>query len=115
LGRFGGNIYCFKRLSDDVLLSIAKKDISRINLLIKDQNIEIEMQDLELSKLIKSKYLPREGARSILGYIDRNITSGIADLVLGETSFSGKIRVLFDPDQDQAILVANNTIPSREQ
>lgn len=115
LGRFGGNIYCFKRLSDDVLLSIAKKDISRINLLIKDQSIEIEMQDQELSKLIKSKYLPREGARSILGYIDRNITSGIADLVLGETSFSGKIRILFDLDQDQAILVANNTIPSCEQ
>ena len=96
LGRFGGNIYCFQRLSDPVLLSIARKDLLRINDLIADRGISIEMADTDLSAMVASKYVAREGARSILGYIDRNITSGIADVVLTDTPVQGKIMLSFD-------------------
>ena len=96
LGRFGGNIYCFQRLSMPVLEVIAMKDISRINGLLADRMLEIEIARADMQAMLKAKYVVREGARSILGYIDRNITSGIADLVLGESPVNGKIIATFD-------------------
>lgn len=96
LGRFGGNIYCFQRLQPAVLEIIARKDIARINSLIVDRGIELEILEKDLLALIDVKYTPREGARSILGYIDRNITSAIADFVLGDDSVTGKIRITFN-------------------
>lgn len=96
LGRFGGNIYCFRRLQSEVLQVIAKKELARINTLIQDRGLSLAMEPKDLEAMIASKYVPREGARSILGYIDRNITSGIAEVVLGEAAPSGTIRVTFD-------------------
>lgn len=98
LGRFGGNIYCFQRLGMEVLLAISKKDISRINGLISDRGITLTVADDQLEAMIRAKYSPREGARSILGYIDRNITSGIADVVLqgGGSGGNRTIQVTFN-------------------
>jgi ATP-dependent Clp protease ATP-binding subunit ClpB len=96
LGRFGGNIYCFQRLDQTVLSTIARKDIDRINSLVTEHKIEITISDQDLKALIDAKYVPREGARSVLGYIDRNITSGLADLVLGDKLVTGTVVVTFD-------------------
>lgn len=96
LGRFGGNIYCFKRLAKSVLERIGKKDLARINGLIASQGIQIEMPDKDLAAMIDARYVVREGARSILGFIDRNITSGIADIVLGDSVVNGKILVRYN-------------------
>lgn len=98
LGRFGGNIYCFQRLAESVLLKIAKKDIERINQLISDQNIRIEISESELLEMIYDTYSPREGARSVLGYIDRHVTSGIADLVLNDKLPAGTIAISYDKE-----------------
>ncbi len=97
LGRFGGNIYCFQRLHKSVLEAIARKDLNRINNLVVDKNIKLEISEKDLGALIDAKYLPREGARSVLGYIDRHITSGLADLVLGDEAVTGTVQVSFDP------------------
>jgi ATP-dependent Clp protease ATP-binding subunit ClpA len=63
----------------------------RINKLIVGQGLVLEMSDEHLAAMIQDKYVSREGARSILGYIDRNITSGIADVVLADDSAKGRI------------------------
>jgi ATP-dependent Clp protease ATP-binding subunit ClpB len=76
LGRFGGNIYCFQRLGLEVLKSICKKDLARINTLIKGQGLKVEMPDSDITSMIHEKYVVREGARSVLGFIDRNIPPG---------------------------------------
>ncbi len=101
LGRFGGNIYCFQRLQIPVLQVIARKDLARINKLVADRNIQLTIADQDLAAMIDAKYVPREGARSILGFIDRQITSGLADLVLGEGNVTGEIFVTYDPAHDR--------------
>jgi len=105
LGRFGGNIYCFKKLELEVLLSITKKDLSRINSLISDKGIELVADEVCLKELIKRRYVPREGARSILGYIDRNVTSGIADVLLGEDIVTGQIILKYNTEEDRVELL----------
>ena len=96
LGRFGGNIYCFQRLGLEVLKSICKKDLARINTLIKGQGLKVEMPDSDITSMIHEKYVVREGARSVLGFIDRNITSGIAELILGNDRSQGTILATYE-------------------
>jgi ATP-dependent Clp protease ATP-binding subunit ClpB len=105
LGRFGGNIYAFQRLGPDVLEAIALKELTRINSLIREQGINLTMAQSELHAMIKAVYVAREGARSILGYMDRNITSGIADLVLDNSSAKGAIEVKFDASRNAIALI----------
>ena len=96
LGRFGGNIYAFQRLGVEVLTAICAKELARINCLVTEQKIHLVMPQSAMREMIQAVYVPREGARSILGYMDRHITSSIADLVLNETVTQGEIEVLFD-------------------
>jgi len=63
------------------------------------------MAQSELHAMIKAVYVAREGARSILGYMDRNITSGIADLVLDNSSAKGAIEVKFDASRNAIALI----------
>jgi ATP-dependent Clp protease ATP-binding subunit ClpB len=108
LGRFGGNIYSFQRLGVEVLEAIAVKELARINTLIKEQGIRLVMDSVEMRKMVGGVYVAREGARSILGYMDRNITSSIADLVLSDASAHGDLRVSFDPATRAIALVTQD-------
>jgi ATP-dependent Clp protease ATP-binding subunit ClpB len=108
LGRFGGNIYAFQRLGVEVLEAIAVKELARINTLIKEQGIRLVMDSVEMRKMVGGVYVAREGARSILGYMDRNITSSIADLVLSDASARGDLRVSFDPATRAIALVTQD-------
>lgn len=96
LGRFGGNIYAFQRLGVEVLSAIATKELGRINALIADQKMYLDMPQATMREMVQAVYVPREGARSILGYMDRHITSSIADLVLNDRVGEGEIEVAFD-------------------
>ena len=96
LGRFGGNIYAFQRLGVDVLAAIATKELARINNLVVEQKIHLTMPQSAMREMVQAVYVPREGARSILGYMDRHITASIADLVLNESVTQGEIEVQFD-------------------
>jgi len=104
LGRFGGNIYCFQRLNLDVLGAIARKDLTRINGLISERGLQIEMSEEHLSAMIADTYVPREGARSVLGFIDRVITSALADFVLGASPPSGMLLVLYEAGSKRVTL-----------
>ena len=104
LGRFGGNIYAFQRLGVEVLSAIAIKELGRINALIADQKIHLVMPQAAMREMVQAVYVPREGARSILGYMDRHITSSIADLVLNERVREGEIEVSFEGSTKTIVL-----------
>ena len=104
LGRFGGNIYAFQRLGVDVLAAIATKEFARINALVADQKVRLVMPAAAMREMVQAVYVPREGARSILGYMDRHITSAIADLVLSERVSRGEIEVSFDSGNKTIVL-----------
>jgi len=104
LGRFGGNIYAFQRLGVDVLAAIATKELARINTLIAEQRLHLVMLQSSMREMVQGVYVPREGARSILGYMDRHITSSIADLVLNESVTHGDIEVSFDSGSKTIVL-----------
>ena len=104
LGRFGGNIYAFQRLGVDVLTAIATKEFARINALVADQKVRLVMPAAAMREMVQAVYVPREGARSILGYMDRHITSAIADLVLSERVSRGEIEVSFDSGNKTIVL-----------
>ncbi len=108
LGRFGGNIYSFQRLGVEVLEAIATKELARINALVLAQGIRLTMSSAEMRKMLRGVYVAREGARSVLGYMDRNITSSIADLVLNNDSARGDIEVVFDESALSIALRAKN-------
>lgn len=110
LGRFGGNIYCFNRLSTSVLKKIAIKDIARINQLIAERNVTLEISEDTIDRILEDRYQSSEGARSILGYIDRNITSSIADFILESSDLSGALQVTYDGE-----IHLENSIKEREK
>lgn len=108
LGRFMGNIYCFSRLEEEVLLGIAKKDLKRINGLVAKNGVALNMEDADIMDMIHDHYDPTKGARSILGYIDRNITSAIADSILKHGVTGGTINVFYDPEKKTTELAIND-------
>ena len=66
-------------------------------ILVADQKVRLVMPAAAMREMVQAVYVPREGARSILGYMDRHITSAIADLVLSERVLEGESEVAFDP------------------
>lgn len=108
LGRFMGNIYCFDRLKEEVLLNIAKKDLNRINGLVAKNGVALHMEDADIRDMISDHYDATKGARSILGYIDRNITSSIADSILKHGVSSGTINVFYDKEKKSTELAIND-------
>jgi hypothetical protein len=66
------------------------------------------MSSAEMRKMLRGVYVAREGARSVLGYMDRNITSSIADLVLNNDAARGDIEVVFDESALSIALRAKN-------
>jgi hypothetical protein len=73
------------------------KELARINTLVADQRVQLVMSTAAIREMVQGVYVPREGARSILGYMDRHITSAIADLVLSDRVLEGETEVAFDP------------------
>jgi ATP-dependent Clp protease ATP-binding subunit ClpB len=110
LGRFMGNIYCFNRLEDSVLLNIAKKDLNRINGLVAKNGVSLHMEEEDIKDMIADHYDAKKGARSILGYIDRNITSAIADSILKHGVKDGTINVFYDKEKKATVLAINDNV-----
>jgi len=104
LGRFGGNIYAFQRLGFDVLEAIARKEVRRINELVQQQGISLVMEQEDIQQMVKGVYVAREGARSILGYLDRSLTSALADLILREGGMTGEVVARFDTESRRILI-----------
>jgi ATP-dependent Clp protease ATP-binding subunit ClpB len=115
LGRFGGNIYAFQRLGSQVLEAIARKELVRVNGLVKEQGFELVVSDEDLQAMVAGVYVAREGARSILGFIDRSITSAVAEFVLGDTATKGPVRITFDRQEHQVRLTPVGSDTARVQ
>lgn len=104
LGRFNGNIYCFNRLDEMVLGLIAKKDLTRIGKMVEKYGVSLHMDTEDMMAMITDHYDMKKGARSILGYMDRNITSGLADALLKEGLHGGVLQIGYDKETKKPIL-----------
>ncbi len=98
LGRFNGNIYCFKRLEDNVLHKIARKEISRINTVMADRNIVLMIDNQTVQSMIDNHYDAAKGARSLLGYIDRTVTADISKIILNNANTTGVLQIEYNED-----------------
>lgn len=96
LGRFNGNIYCFKRLGDEILHKIARKEIDRLNKTTSDRNIVLMIDDDTIQHMINDHYDAKKGARSLMGYIERTVTADVAKIILHNANASGVLQIEYD-------------------
>lgn len=104
IGRFNGNIYCFKRLDMDTLKMIVEKDLKRINGLLAPKGVSLTMPAEDIHNMLEDHHDAKKGARSILGYIDRAITSGIANEFYARPGLSGNVIVKYDSALKKPVL-----------
>ena len=97
LNRFTG-IFCFNRLGQPEIMMIADKTFKEINGWIADKGLTVDMDPQQKADMCKNEYVPRGGARSIMKFIENNITSDISDEILRNPDDSGVLKVSYDKD-----------------
>jgi ATP-dependent Clp protease ATP-binding subunit ClpB len=108
LARFNGkrNIVCFRPLTLPVIEMIARRDLERLNQMVKESSpgIEIRMTDEALAAMCRDHYRPVTGARGITGYIEGVIKPEIATTVLFSPESSGTIVVGYDEATESVVM-----------
>ncbi len=97
LNRFTG-IFCFNRLGQPEIMMIADKTFKEINGWIADKGLTVDMDPKQKADMCQNEYVPRGGARSIMKFIENNITSDISDEILRNPEDSGTLKVSYDKD-----------------
>lgn len=104
LNRFTG-IFCFNRLGEPEIMMIAGKTLKELNGWIAEKGVTVEMSEEDKKAMCAYKgeegqgggvYDPRNGARGIINFIERNITSDVADLLLQTPDTPGTVKVSYD-------------------
>lgn len=75
-------IICFNPLNKSVQRSIVDKMLGELNSRLKEQYFEIEFSDDLKDKIIKDAYSPIFGARPLKRYIEDNVETFIANLIV---------------------------------
>jgi ATP-dependent Clp protease ATP-binding subunit ClpB len=101
LNRFTG-IFCFNRLGQPEIIKICDKSFKEINGWIADKGIQVAMDKADKEAMCKDHYIPRGGARSIMGYIENNITSDVSDEILRHPDEVGTLKVNYDANSQSA-------------
>ena len=101
LNRFTG-IFCFNRLGQPEIMLIAGKALKDLNSWIADKGLEVVIDQENKAAMCLDKYQPRNGARGIMNYIEREITSDVADTILRHPDKPGKIVVTYDKVKQEA-------------
>jgi ATP-dependent Clp protease ATP-binding subunit ClpB len=120
LNRFNGrqNIVCFNTLALPIIEKIARREINKLNKMVKASapEISIDISDDALSAMCKDHYKPVNGARGITGYIEGVIKPEIANTVLFHPEAKGKFMIEYDHEQKKARLVppANDNTPDEK-
>jgi ATP-dependent Clp protease ATP-binding subunit ClpB len=102
LNRFTG-IFCFNRLGQPQIELIAGKSIKELNNWIADKGLKVEIPEEDKKAMCQDKYNPKNGARGIMNYIEREITSDVADTVLKHPDTPGTVKVKYDREQKKAV------------
>lgn len=97
LNRFTG-IFCFNRLGQPEIMMIADKTFKEINGWIAEKGLSVSMDPQEKKDMCQNEYVPRGGARSIMKFIENNITSDVADEMLRHPEETGTLKVEYDKD-----------------
>jgi ATP-dependent Clp protease ATP-binding subunit ClpB len=114
LARFTG-IFCFDRLGLPTIERIAERGLVELNSWIENPGLEVRMPREDLVAMCLNQYDPRRGARSItVGWIENQIASEVADILLRHPQASGAIEVRYDEAERRigAELVAAPTAKS---
>jgi ATP-dependent Clp protease ATP-binding subunit ClpB len=96
LARFTG-IFCFDRLGLPTIELIAERGLAELNSWIGNPNLRVSMAREDLAAMCRDQYDPRRGARSItVGWIENQIASEVADILLRHPQASGTVAVRYD-------------------
>lgn len=95
LNRMTG-IFCFNRLGQVEIQLIAGKSLKELNSWIADKGLQVEMSNEDKSAMCEDKYKPENGARGIMNFIEREITSDVADTILRYPDKKGVLKVNYN-------------------
>ncbi|MDE1151195.1 MAG: AAA family ATPase [Micavibrio sp.] len=95
LNRFTG-IFCFNRLGQPEIMMIADKTFKEINSWIVEKGLNVAMDPEQKKDMCQLEYVPRGGARSIMKFIENNITSDVSDEILRNPDDQGTLQVSYD-------------------
>lgn len=97
-------IFCFNRLGEPEIMLIAGKTFKEINTWLADKGIKVVMPEEDKKAMCKDKYRgnARAGGRGIMNYIERNVTSDLADTLLQHPDTPGVVQVTYDKDKQEA-------------
>lgn len=100
LNRFNGrhNIVSFNRLELPIIERIAKREIDKVNMMIKAQGsgLSINMDEPTIKSMCEDKYDPTIGARGIPGYFKAEIYPAVATTMLKTPNVGGVIDINYD-------------------
>ncbi len=101
LARFTG-IFCFNRLGLSTIELIAKRGLAELNTWIENPKLGVAMDPEDLGAMCRDQYEPKRGARSILiGWIENQIASEVAESMLRNPNQDGLIQVSYDGTHQQ--------------
>lgn len=95
LNRFTG-IFCFNRLGQPQIQLIAGKSLKELNNWVAQNGLKVDMSKEDIAAMCEDKYDPKNGARGIMNYIEKEITSDVADTVLTQPDTPGTVQVTYD-------------------
>ena len=99
LARFTG-IFCFNRLGLSTIETITERGLQALNSWIENPGLRVEMGPEALAAMCKDQYDPSRGARSILiGWVENQIASEVAEVILRNPTQEGVIRVGYDTSE----------------
>ena len=91
-------IIMFKPLTKDNIGGIINLLIDELNLRLKDKELTVELSDAAKSYIIDNGYDPAYGARPLKRYLQKNVETMVAKLILSDGDLSAKDIIYIDLD-----------------
>lgn len=97
------DIIVFKRLPEEVVKQIVRKECEGLRLMLAEKNVELKVSDKAVDWLAEHGYSPEFGARPLARLIEQKITSPLVDeLLFGSLENGGILEI--DEEDDKIIL-----------
>lgn len=88
------DIIIFKPLTKKEILKIVQLSLEDIKIRLRDKNITLDITDEALELIARESYSPVYGARPVKRYLQRNVETAIAKLIIADrVAESGTIRI----------------------
>jgi ATP-dependent Clp protease ATP-binding subunit ClpB len=96
------DIVVFSPLSKEEILGIIRISLKDIEKRVEDRNIALEFTEASLEKIADDAYSPDFGARPVKRYLQRNVETEIAQLIIAGKLFDGQ-KVVIDVEDDKLV------------